>query len=201
VRESLPSPAAATAPLAPTAGLHSGFGSHPPSPSLLHHPTMAIQVALSDSAASGSSVTSCVPVPSLCSQVVAPPGLGLGSRGWDARAGPSRPAHMAQAANADGWHMRGSRHRRAPRVALPACIGWLPRLLPAAWPPTNDTLSRVPPVLHGSCYNYGEEGHIASQCENPTLCVRCGGTEHISKDFHKRPCSDSDGPPPHARGP
>jgi hypothetical protein len=51
--------------------------------------------------------------------------------------------------------------------------------LPAARPHANGASSRVPPVLHGCCYNCGEEGHIASQCDNPTMCVRCSGTEHI----------------------
>jgi hypothetical protein len=194
VRERV-SPAAATAPAFPNppAGLHSGPGSHPPSP------PMASQVALSDSDASGSSVTSRVPIPPLRSQVVAPPGLGLGSRGWDAGAGPSRPAPVAQAADTGGWRTQGPRRR--PRAAPRAPNGRRPRLLSAARPPANGASSRVPQVLHGCCYNCGEEGHIASQCENPTLCVRCGGTEHISKDCHKRPRSDSDGPPPRAGGP
>jgi hypothetical protein len=145
-------------------------------------------------------MSTCPPAPPLRSQVVAPAGLGLGSRGWDAGAGPSRPAPVAPAADVRGWQTLELRRRRAPHGGPRAGGRRQPRMLPATCPPVHGASSRIPAALHGCCYNCGEEGHIASQCENPTLCVRCGGTEHISKDY-KRPCSDSDGPPPRPAAP
>jgi hypothetical protein len=193
----------APAPPAHPAGLRSGSGSHHSYPSL---PIMASRVAFSDSDTSGSSVTSHIPNPPLRSLVVAPAGLELGSRGWDAGAGPSHPVPAAPA-DAGGWQTWHPRRRRsaveAPRLQSRRPLHQPQRLrqLPAARPPANGAYSRVPSVLHGCCYNCGEEGHIASQCDNPTLCVRCGGTEHIAKHCHKRPRSDSDAPPPRARAP
>ncbi|KAK1696143.1 hypothetical protein QYE76_012840 [Lolium multiflorum] len=153
---------------------------------------MGSHVLLSDSDLSADSVTSRAQAPPLRSLVVAPPGHQLGSWGWDAGAGPSRPPAAAQAAPspAPGWQtMRPRRHRNATRAPAASHPRREFRPLPASRPPGGPA-SRIPASLHGRCYNCGDEGHISAQCSNATRCMRCGGTEHISRDC-KRPRSPS----------
>ncbi|KAK1667206.1 hypothetical protein QYE76_055365 [Lolium multiflorum] len=177
---------------------------------------MGSHVLLSDSDLSADSVTSRAPAPPLRSMVVAPPGLGLGSRGWDAGAGPSRPSRVpaappvavAPAPAGGGWQTqlgRNARRARAralqPQDAAPRGGTRQPRrLLPAARPPQGGNGARIPVALHGCCYNCGEEDHIAAQCSNETRCVRCGGTQHTSRDC-KRPRGSSGSPPPRPPAP
>ncbi|KAK1621212.1 hypothetical protein QYE76_026729 [Lolium multiflorum] len=162
---------------------------------------MASRVILSDSDRSDDSVSSrAPPPPPLRSLVVAPASHQLGSRGWDAGAGSSRPrtspvAARSEAAEDGGrpWRLQESRRARVSRraQARPASDR---RILPASRPPGANA-SRIPSALHGRCYNCGEDGHISAQCHNDTLCVRCGGSAHTSKDC-KRPRSPPEASPP-----
>ncbi|XBH62621.1 hypothetical protein VPH35_116802 [Triticum aestivum] len=47
--------------------------------------------------------------------------------------------------------------------------------LPTSKPPR----SRIPLLLHGRCYNRGDERHISPDCTRPTFCVCCNGEGHI----------------------
>ncbi|KAK1652140.1 hypothetical protein QYE76_069945 [Lolium multiflorum] len=162
---------------------------------------MGSKVALSDSDLNTGSVTSRAPPPILRSLVVAPANHQLGSRGWDAGAGPSR-AHVAHVAGGSApaaatWQTRESRRARVARRALERerVRDRERRPLPAARTPPGGSAARIPLALHGCCYNCGLEGHISAECTNATLCVRCGGTEHTSREC-KRPRSTSGGSPP-----
>ncbi|KAK1647756.1 hypothetical protein QYE76_065561 [Lolium multiflorum] len=151
---------------------------------------MGSRVTLSDSDLSAGSVSSRAPPPPLRSLVVVPAGHQLGSRGWDAGAGPSRPRREQgeEAPGRDGrpWQISESRRaRNARRGAERDREARRPR--PAARPPGGNA-SRIPAALHGCCYNCGRPGHISATCTNDTVCVRCGGTEHTSRDC-KRPRS------------
>nr|XP_020167272.1 basic proline-rich protein-like [Aegilops tauschii subsp. strangulata] len=62
----------------------------------------------------------------------------------------------------------------------------------------------MPAVLHGCCYNCGEEGHISAKCRNPTKCVRCNGQGHIARECSSPRSSlpvDADGRAPLALRP
>ncbi|KAK1678599.1 hypothetical protein QYE76_039447 [Lolium multiflorum] len=159
------------------------------------------RVSLSGSG-SGDSVSSRAPPPPLRSLVVAPASHQLGSRGWDAGAGPSRaarapapapPAPAGGGGRAHQWHVSESRRARNLRRAMDRSSHER-RGFPASRPPAG-AAARIPAALHGCCYNCGQEGHISADCNNATLCVRCGGTEHTSRDC-KRPRSSSSGSPP-----
>ncbi|KAK1621022.1 hypothetical protein QYE76_026539 [Lolium multiflorum] len=156
---------------------------------------MASRVVLSDSDRSDDSVSSRAPPPPLRSLVVAPASHQLGSTGWDAGAGPSRPRSALDAARAEAvadggrpWRTQESRRARSSRRAQ-ARPAFERRILPASRP-SGANASRIPAALHGCCYNCGEAGHISAQCHNDTLCVRCGGSAHTSRDC-KRPRSPS----------
>ncbi|KAK1608371.1 hypothetical protein QYE76_032044 [Lolium multiflorum] len=160
---------------------------------------MGSHVVLSDSELSGESVSSRAPPPPLRSVVVAPAGRQLGLRGWDAGAGPShapaappvRPVEAAPAQNP--WQVSESRRARNARRAQERA-GRARQVFPASRPP-GDNPRRIPAVLHGRCYNCGQEGHVSAMCTNDTLCVRCGGTEHTSRSC-KRPRSSPETSPP-----
>jgi hypothetical protein len=62
-------------------------------------------------------------------------------------------------------------------------------------PPAPLRVARLARSL-GCCYNYGEEDHIAANCTQPTKCVRCGGSDHISQ-----PRTPSNDAPPDRRAP
>jgi hypothetical protein len=137
----------------------------------------------------------------------------LGKDGWTVGAGFSRPT-AGGAANpacapvngAEGsWPVAHNRWRRQlpppePRSAPPHQLprrgrGRNPPQLPSRAPACG-VASQIPVVLHGCCYNYSEEGHIAANCTQPTKCVRCGGSDHISQ-----PRTPSDDAPPDRRAP
>lgn len=170
---------------------------HLPRPAPPSFTGMGSHVELSDSALSADSVTSRAPAPPLRSVVVAPASHQLGSRGWDAGAGPSRAVPSGPAADAGQnlrpWQVRESRRSRHARRGQEQ-RGRPRQILPAARPPGGNS-SRITAALHGCCYNCGLEGHISAQCTNDTVCVRCGGSEHTSRDC-KRPRSPPVSSPP-----
>jgi hypothetical protein len=93
-------------------------------------------VVLLNSGSGVSSATSRVPpLPPLCSLVLAPD-LGLGSRGWDAGAGPSNPVQQRWSGTMGPWLTQRNRFERCPWTPPRARRGeW--RMCPSARPPAD----------------------------------------------------------------
>jgi hypothetical protein len=160
---------------------------------------MSSCVALLDSDDSGRSVNSAMPrhpAQTLRSLVVVPPsGRVLGQDGWTAGAGSSRrpttggaisvaspvPPPLPQCApQAPPLAVSGCRRTTAAAIAsrttLP-CRGRVAtgdtaaRCSSQLGRPPAGAASRIPAVLHGCCYNCGDEDHIAADCTKATKCV------------------------------
>jgi hypothetical protein len=171
---------------------------------------MSSCVALLDSDDSGRSVNSAMPrhpAQTLRSLVVVPPsGRVLGQDGWTAGAGSSRrpttggaisvaspvPPPLPQCApQAPPLGVSGRRRTTAAAIAsrttLP-CRGRVAtgdtaaRCSSQLGRPPAGAASRIPAVLHGCCYNCGDEDHIAAECTKATKCVLYGSSDHISRE-------------------
>jgi hypothetical protein len=83
-----------------------------------------------------------------------------------------------------------------PRLPRRAGRGSQPQVPHSA--PMGGAASRIPVVLHGRCYNYGDEGHISVNCTNPTRCVLCRGQNHISSECQQQRTLSDAAPPEHS---